>query len=89
MRGVEFLFHEVEGLYYPFSEEKALISYTVTAQLIMICTNFHICTVIFSHDVIDLMIIEGYLYPPQNVVLGGYTVFSLSVLPSFRHSVHI
>ena len=27
------------------------------------------------------------LYPPQNEVLGGYTVFSLSVIPSFRHSV--
>ena len=27
------------------------------------------------------------LYPPQNGVLGGYTVFSLSVLPSFRLSV--
>ena len=27
------------------------------------------------------------LYPPQNRVLGGYTVFSLSVLPSFRPSV--
>ena len=24
--------------------------------------------------------------PPQNVVLGGYTVFSLSVIPWFRHS---
>ena len=30
-----------------------------------------------------------YTPPPQNIVLGGYTVFSLSVLPSFRHSVHI
>ena len=29
------------------------------------------------------------LYPPQNEVLGGYTVFSLSVIPSFRHSVNI
>ena len=28
-----------------------------------------------------------FLYPPQNEVLGGYTVFSLSVIPSFRHSV--
>ena len=23
----------------------------------------------------------SYLYPPQNEVLGGYTVFSLSVIP--------
>ena len=30
-----------------------------------------------------------YLYPPQNEVLWGYTVFSLSVIPSFRHSVNI
>ena len=29
----------------------------------------------------------GLLYPPQNEVLGGYTVFSLSVIPSFRDSV--
>ena len=28
-----------------------------------------------------------FLYPPQNKVLGGYTVFSLSVIPSFRDSV--
>ena len=27
------------------------------------------------------------LYPPQNEVLGGYTVFSLSVIPWFRDSV--
>ena len=27
------------------------------------------------------------LYPPQNEVLGVYTVFSLSVILSFRHSV--
>ena len=27
-----------------------------------------------------------FLYPPQNVVLGGYTVLSLSVIPWFRHS---
>ena len=26
------------------------------------------------------------LYPLQNVVLGGYTVFSMSVIPKFRHS---
>ena len=30
---------------------------------------------------------RDFLYPPQNEVLGGYTVFSLSVIPSFRHSV--
>ena len=29
----------------------------------------------------------NFLYPPQNEVLGGYTVFSLSVIPSFRDSV--
>ena len=28
----------------------------------------------------------GSLYPPQNEVLGGYTVFSMSVIPSFRDS---
>ena len=33
--------------------------------------------------------VPKFLYPPQNGVLGGYTVFSLSVLPSFRLSVHI
>ena len=26
------------------------------------------------------------LYPPQNGVLAGYTVFSMSVIPKFRHS---
>ena len=29
------------------------------------------------------------LYPPQNEVLGGYTVFSLSVIPSFRQHFDI
>ena len=28
-----------------------------------------------------------FIIPPQNVVLGGYTVLSLSVIPSFRDSV--
>ena len=27
---------------------------------------------------------KALLYPPQNIVLGGYTVFSLSAIPSFR-----
>ena len=30
---------------------------------------------------------EHSLYPPQNEVLGGYTVFSLSAIPSFCQSV--
>ena len=29
---------------------------------------------------------EALLYPPQNGVLGGYTVFSLSEIPKFRNS---
>ena len=28
-----------------------------------------------------------YLYPPQTVFVGGYTVFTLSVRPSIRPSV--
>ena len=28
-----------------------------------------------------LFSIVTFLYPPQNVVLGGYTVFSLSMIP--------
>ena len=36
---------------------------------------------------LDCLYINILLYPPQNEVLGGYTVFSLSVIPSFRHSV--
>ena len=30
-----------------------------------------------------------YLYPPQNGVLGGYTVFSMSVIPKFRQHLMI
>ena len=32
-------------------------------------------------------LLSEFLYPPQNEVLGGYTVFSLAVIPSFRDSV--
>ena len=34
-------------------------------------------------------VIHSFLYPPQNEVLGGYTVFSLSVIPSFRQHFDI
>ena len=30
-----------------------------------------------------------FLYPPQNRVLGGYTVFSMSVIPSFRQHLRV
>ena len=54
--------------------------------------------ILYKHKLIILVVVplvykyknklyETYLYPPQNEVLGGYTVFSLSVIPSFRHSV--
>ena len=32
-------------------------------------------------DPSDMFMKEVLLYPPQNVVLGGYTVFSLSEIP--------
>ena len=36
----------------------------------------------------SFLIGSSSLYPPQTVFVGGYTVFTLSVLPSVRPSVH-
>ena len=49
--------------------------------------NYHKVLAFFLEKLVDIDGFSDFLYPPQNEVLGGYTVFSLSVIPSFCHSV--
>ena len=48
-RSLKFRLKEVEGLYYPYSETKALISFAVTAKLICVFV-FAYAKSRFSHD---------------------------------------
>ena len=48
-------------------------------------TGFVLGFFFFRHHLANLI----FLYPPQNVVLVGYTVFSMSVIPWFRNSINI
>ena len=36
---------------------------------------------------VDISIVTYYLYPLQNRVIVGYTVFSMSVIQKFRDSI--
>ena len=52
-RGLKFRIKEVDGLYYPCSENKALISFAITAKLICVFV-FAYAKSRFSHDAAQL-----------------------------------
>ena len=49
--------------------------------------NYNKWALLFSSFILVELCSYMYSYPLQNVVLGGYTVFSMSMIPSFCHSV--
>ena len=54
-KGLEFRTYKVEGLYYPSSETKALISFAVTAKLICVFV-FAYAKRLFTHDAAHIRI---------------------------------
>ena len=87
-RGLKFRIQKAEGLYYPCSETKALISFAVTAKLICVFVYAYTKTR-FSHDeaqiIMNIRICREFVDRMDNSVLR-VTVWQTHVEYFFLHT---